>query len=229
MAAPVLPEGSGVLVDIGLTLVNPSGEKLSNALKQRLGVSLAPDLCVEAFRRAIFARDQRAFDLHDNEAFWEAWCAAAGIPRAAAPGLRALIAELESWPERLWTELEPGALSCLDRLRARGHPLGVVSVSDGHLREDLRLWGLDSFFDVVVDSGESGLEKPDPAAFLHALAALALPPERCCFIGDDWRRDVEPAVALGFQGVYHYDPLGLYRGGLDGIHRIETLLAIGHP
>jgi HAD superfamily hydrolase (TIGR01509 family) len=229
VAAHVLPEGAGVLVDIGLTLVNPSGEKLSRALKQRLGVSLEPHRCVASFRRAIFARDQRAFALDDTQAFWESWCAAAEIPREAAPELSALIAELDRWPERLWTDLEPGALDLLGHLRARGHRLGVVSVADGYLREELRQVGLDSFFEVIVDSGEAGLEKPDPAAFLHALAALGLPPERCCFIGDDWRRDIEPTAALGFQRVYHYDPLGLYRGGLNGIHRLETLHALGHP
>ncbi len=56
------------------------------------------------------------------------------------------------------------------------------------------------WFDVVIDSCEVGLRKPDPAIWQLTLERLECTPERSIFL-DDHPANVEAAVALGMQGV----------------------------
>lgn len=87
--------------------------------------------------------------------------------------------------------------------RAAGVRTGVLSNS----------WGTDSYpverlaaaFDVVLFSGEIGVRKPDPQAYLLAAEALGLAPEQIVFV-DDLTTNVEAAEAVGMSGVMHRDP-----------------------
>ena len=54
--------------------------------------------------------------------------------------------------------------------------------------------------DVFVDSTDVGARKPDPAAYLAAAEALAVPPERIVFL-DDTPACVRGADAVGMVGV----------------------------
>ena len=53
-------------------------------------------------------------------------------------------------------------------------------------------------FDVVVDSSQVGIRKPDPAIYQHLIDALALDPEAIAFF-DDFEENVEAALRLGIQ------------------------------
>jgi putative hydrolase of the HAD superfamily len=59
-------------------------------------------------------------------------------------------------------------------------------------------------FDVVVDSSEVGVRKPDPAIFRELLRRVELAPDRVAFV-DDLPRNVTAAAALGIRAVTFTD------------------------
>jgi HAD superfamily hydrolase (TIGR01509 family) len=89
----------------------------------------------------------------------------------------------------------------LGRLRAAGLRLGIVSNSDGRVEEALAASGMRDLFDVVIDSGLVGVEKPDPAIFRAALDALGIGPEEALYVGDMYEVDVVGARAAGIEAV----------------------------
>ena len=109
----------------------------------------------------------------------------------------------------------PGARAALDRLRARGIRLGVVSNQSGVARG---LFGLDEVRAVnarvaellgpfgtwrVCPHGEAErcrCRKPAPGLVLAAAADLGVPPEACVVVGDIGA-DVEAATAAGARAV----------------------------
>ena len=83
------------------------------------------------------------------------------------------------------------------RCRAAGLRTAVVSNAEGPPRP-----GLAGLVDVVLLSGETGVRKPDPEAFLLAARRLGVAPERCVLV-DDLPANVRGAVAAGMTGVLH--------------------------
>jgi putative hydrolase of the HAD superfamily len=68
------------------------------------------------------------------------------------------------------------------------------------------LFAVDELFDVVVDSSQVGLRKPDPAIFLLTCERLGLRPEQCLFV-DDLRCNVDAAADLGMTTLQCKDPV----------------------
>lgn len=85
----------------------------------------------------------------------------------------------------------------LDRLRAEGLTLGVVSNFEEWLERLLERLGVRSYFEVRVISGAEGLEKPDPRIFRLAMERASVEPAASVYVGDSPEFDVEPALALG--------------------------------
>ncbi|MCW2605775.1 MAG: hypothetical protein JWO60_468 [Frankiales bacterium] len=73
----------------------------------------------------------------------------------------------------------------------------MLSNADGPARP-----GLDGLADLVLLSGETGLRKPDPAAFTDAASRLGVAPAECVLV-DDLAGNVRGAVAAGLVGVLH--------------------------
>ncbi len=100
--------------------------------------------------------------------------------------------------------LVPGATEVIPRL-ARKYVLGILSsarLGPGmELRAQLQADGLLAYFRAAFFSNETGLYKPDPAAFQHLLGALRLPPESVVYIGDDPEEDIRGAQGAGMRAV----------------------------
>lgn len=64
---------------------------------------------------------------------------------------------------------------------------------------------LDDLFEVIVASGEVGVEKPDPKIYYLTAEKLGVAPEECLFI-DDIGRFTAAAEAVGMQTVTFLDP-----------------------
>ena len=85
----------------------------------------------------------------------------------------------------------------LERLRAAGLRLGVVSNFEEWLEQLLEDLGVSSFFEVQVISGVEGMEKPDPRIFRLAMERAGVSPEVSVYVGDNPEFDVGPAAAVG--------------------------------
>jgi putative hydrolase of the HAD superfamily len=68
---------------------------------------------------------------------------------------------------------------------------------------------LDSFFDHIVTSEESGADKPDPASFKLALEKTGIPAGETWMIGDSFEKDIAGARHAGFITIMiHSDKTG---------------------
>ncbi len=81
----------------------------------------------------------------------------------------------------------PGTVALLERLRAGGIPVGLVTASR-NARAALAAAGLEVDFDVIVD-GQTAADanlpgKPDPAMFLEAARRLGVPPGAAAVVED---------------------------------------------
>ena len=97
--------------------------------------------------------------------------------------------------------LLPDARDVLDRLRAAGLSLGVVtSGSRRRIERDLTRLSLDSFFDAVVCSEDAARRKPHPEPLLLGLDRIGASPERAACVGDS-PEDIEMSRAAGVFSV----------------------------
>jgi putative hydrolase of the HAD superfamily len=119
------------------------------------------------------------------------------------PGLAAAIAEDYAGRRRARMCLFPDALACLDRHRAAGIPLGLVTNGDARQqRWKLERWDLAKYFDAIVIEGEFGAGKPDAAVYRHVLDKLRVEPADACMVGDNLEFDVDGAQRLGMHGLW---------------------------
>jgi putative hydrolase of the HAD superfamily len=84
--------------------------------------------------------------------------------------------------------------------------LGLISNFYGNVAELCREASLADLLDVIVDSAEIGVSKPDPEIFRIALARLDLTPAQAIFVGDSYERDIEPARGLGMKTIWLKGP-----------------------
>jgi HAD superfamily hydrolase (TIGR01509 family) len=122
----------------------------------------------------------------------------------------------------LWTQVEDGAHEVLEALQRDGYRLGVISNADGRIQSLLERVGLLPHFEFVIDSGNLGVEKPDPAIFREGCRRLDLPPNECLYVGDLYPVDYLGAREAGLQAVL-LDPLVLYGGRATTIATLTDL------
>lgn len=82
------------------------------------------------------------------------------------------------------------------------YEIALVSNFYGNLSAVIQDFGLSRCFRVVVDSAVVGIRKPDPAIFQLAIDRLKLKPEDITVIGDSYKKDIEPARALGCNAIW---------------------------
>ncbi len=112
--------------------------------------------------------------------------------------------------------LFPGATDALDRLRAEGVRLGMMTngAADAQ-RSKIERFSLARYFDHIVIEGEFGTGKPDPRVFETLLSALDAAPEDTWAVGDNLKFDVLAPMQLGLHGIW-VDPRNAALDGLDG-------------
>ncbi len=190
-----------VLFDAGNTLLFLDHDRMAAAVGAVLGVPLDPQRLAGAAGYAARAAERaRGIDRDRARVYLEALFAGAGVPAARMGDVGDCLRRLHG-EGHLWCRLAPGTREALDRLRAGGLRLGVVSNSDGRVEEALIAAGLRDCFDVVLDSALLGVEKPDPAIFLAALGALGVAPSDALYVGDLYDVDVVGARAAGMEAV----------------------------
>jgi HAD superfamily hydrolase (TIGR01509 family) len=190
-----------VLFDAGNTLVFLDYVRLA----EEVGAALQLPLTGEGLRQHESAATRAmeraaATDQARATAYLEALFLHGGVPRDRMGEVRDCLGRMHR-QLHLWCSVAEGAAESLRRLRDAGLRLGVVSNSDGRVEEALEAAGLRRYFDVVIDSGRVGLEKPDPRIFYAALDALGVEASEALYVGDLYEVDVAGANAAGIEAV----------------------------
>lgn len=199
-----------VFFDAGETLVHPapSFPELFAAIVTREGHPREPveiqeglTMVSDAFEEAAVANALWTTSPESSRRFWgmvyDRFLDTLGIP---ADG------ELSDTLYREFTDLRnyeafDDVRPALDRLRADGLRIGLISNFEPWLDDLLVRLELQSLFDVRVISGIEGMEKPDPRIFRLALARADLVPEETVYVGDIPDFDVAPAASVGMYPV----------------------------
>lgn len=201
-----------VIFDAGNTLLFLDFDRLAREVGTAIGVALdGPRIAATAPDAArALERKERLTDRERATRYLELLFLHAGVDPLQLPAVREALLQMHA-TRHLWSGVHPGTPKALARLRELGIPLAVVSNSDGRVEEALRVAGIRDAFDVVIDSAVVGVEKPAPAIFGHALAALGVAAHEAIYVGDIYEIDVVGARAAGLDVVL-VDPDGRNAG-----------------
>jgi putative hydrolase of the HAD superfamily len=194
-----------VFLDAGGVLVTPNWARVAEMLG-RHGVAVSATTLASAELHA-----KRQLDAEfkgklpaarpDGWSYFDLVLEHARVTHTAA--VDAAYADLREYDARrnLWEHVPQDVVPALERLRALGLKLVVVSNTNGTLKELLARIGLAPRIDVVIDSFEEGVEKPDPRLFRIALDKAGARVESTVHVGDLYYVDVVGARAAGLRAV----------------------------
>ena len=115
-------------------------------------------------------------------------------------------------------------LPAMDLLKQQGYTLGIISNMNAPGDELAESLGLTPCLDLVVTSGEVGLEKPHPPIFHEALRRAGVDADDAVHVGDQLSSDVNGARNVGIQPIL----LDRDRNHIDYSEcpRIDTLMEL---
>jgi HAD superfamily hydrolase (TIGR01509 family) len=215
-----------ILFDVGNTLSYLDHGELSHIAGQ-VGITVAAEALAKAEAVAKRRYEQILRQGASHEGGWllymRAIFEATGLAESEA-ARAAEAAKVEHARFNLWRKVPAGLIAGLRRARAAGIRLGIVSNSEGALKDLLDRVALSEHFETVVDSGLETVRKPDPAIFRLALARMNIGPEAVLYAGDIPEVDVVGARAAGLDAVL-IDTLDHYPD-YDDAPRFASALAL---
>lgn len=186
------PNWSMYLNSIPFFLVNQKLVRAFNKVRHEIrfhdcdeGVHPESEECFSALQASLLAKE---LSLSDNEAdelitriFYGKW-------------------------EKTFRRIRPfsGAAPLLQSIKDRGMKLGALS--DFPVGRKLEYFGLDSYWDVVMASHESGALKPSEKPFLELARRLETDPSEILYVGNNPRYDVVGCRKAGMMSAYVAPP-----------------------
>jgi putative hydrolase of the HAD superfamily len=202
-----------VFLDAGGVLVHPNWTRVSETLV-RHGVRVSADALAAAephAKKRLDAGDtiRTTSDHQRGWTYFNLVLTEAGIPLSGATA--SALAELHVYHQasNLWETVPDEVRPALAALRARGYRLVVVSNANGTLHRMFDRLALTPAFDLIFDSHQEGVEKPDPRFFQIALDRSGATASTTVHVGDLYHVDVVGARAAGITPVL-IDSANLY-------------------
>jgi putative hydrolase of the HAD superfamily len=211
-----------VFLDAGGVLVFPNWDRVATALG-RHGVTVGGAALAAVELAAKHEVDTGAAGESDLVRGWRVFgrvFARAGVTDATA--IDAAIGDLQAYHAEfnLWETVPADVVPALRRMRAMGCKLVVVSNANGRMRVALDRVGIGPHVDLVLDSFEERVEKPDPRIFQLALERIGSSIDTTVHVGDLFHTDVVGARAAGLR------PILLDRGNLYGDYDCERIASL---
>ena len=213
-AATKLPRA--MLIDMDDTILSAYGrpEIAWNTIASEFAEELAPlppqqvATAVLAFARNFWATAEPAWRLKLGEA--RRLTVKGGFARLAAAGHAALPDDLAArLADRFTTYREeemfvfPGAHEAIDRLKARGVKLALVTNGAADTqRAKVERFELSHRFDHIQIEGEHGFGKPEERAYLHAMDALGVTASDTWMVGDNLEWEIVAPQKLGIYAIW---------------------------
>lgn len=177
--------------DWGGVLNGKPGKYFAEAVASEIGVT------VEQYQTAYFHHNQK---VNKGEVTWQQlWeLVTAELGRSNEPELVQKIIQISE--DANADNLNEDMLALVDRLRANGYKVGLLSNNSADKAALMRERGLDKRFDVLDISVETGLVKPNPEAFIHLAQGLNADIKDLIFI-DDTPKSLSTAEETGFTPI----------------------------
>lgn len=96
----------------------------------------------------------------------------------------------------------PGAVELLEYLKDKGYKLAVISNNDGNTERKCDEVSIREYFDIILDSTNLDMIKPDPRIFDHALKELGLTSREAIHVGDMYGADVMGGMNAGLDVIW---------------------------
>jgi HAD superfamily hydrolase (TIGR01509 family) len=222
-------------LDAGNTVIFLDHDRLADILREAIGFDVPARVLVDAEGEA--KRRAETGDLFDVAWTHRArpgagsWgrnigtlALAAGLPAERVGAL--LDHAWRHHEERnLYSKVPAGLGAALDEARGRGVKVAIVSNSEGMLDALFVDLGIRGHFDLVVDSGRVGVEKPDPRIFAVALEHFGVPAARALHLGDFYATDIVGARAAGVRCAL-VDPFAHYAGRHPDVPRVAGVVEV---
>ena len=195
-----------VFLDAGGVLLNPDWRRVSGILA-RYGIRATSGQLVQAEQVAKRQMDEHGVrhatqDITHADGYLGWVVRATGIAHDHEALHRAAgDFDAEHARDNLWSEMPADVPGALERLRATGYRLAVISNAEPNLRDRIAAAGISPFFESIVISAEVGAEKPDRAIFEEALDRMAVAPGRAIHVGDFYSVDVVGARGVGITPI----------------------------
>lgn len=199
MGSAAMASGRAVISDFGGVLTTPLAAAFQQ-VSERAGITFQ-DLGTAMAMAGVALGENPLYALETGRLSELDFMAALSAELSRARGEQV---SLEGFGEALFSGLRPNGrfLAFLQTLRARGHAMAICT---NNVREWSSRWRamipVTELFDVVVDSSELGVRKPDPHIYETTLAALEVAPRDAVFI-DDLEINCDAAAALGMRAVW---------------------------
>jgi putative hydrolase of the HAD superfamily len=101
--------------------------------------------------------------------------------------------------------VRPAMVELIRHLRSVGIATAIVTNNVRALGSWRQALDWDELVDIVVDSCQVGMRKPEPRIYHHVCDVLAVSPAESVFL-DDMASNVEAAVGVGMRGILVTDP-----------------------
>ena len=211
-AMPPLPRA--MLIDMDDTILSAYGRIAWNTVATEFAEEFAPlppqqvAAAVLSFARSFWSTAEPAWRLKLGEA--RRLTVQGGFDALAADGHARLPADLAIRIADRFTAYReeetfvfPGAHDALDRLRALGVKLALVTNGAADTqRAKVERFELAHRFHHVQIEGEHGFGKPEERAYRHAMAALGVTAPDTWMIGDNLEWEVEMPQRLGIYSIW---------------------------
>ncbi len=222
-----MPRTETLFLDAGGVLVNPNWTRVATHLAAH-GVPMDAARLEAAdplARRALDTPEnlRASSDGRKRWVFMELVLSHAGVELSERTD--AALRDVREYHDRanLWESVPDEVPEALRRMRGMALRLAVVSNANGTVRSLFERIRLLPLVDLVLDSREEGVEKPDPRFFELALKRMEAKAGTTVHVGDLYEADVRGARAAGIEPVL-LDRAGLYPD-VD-CERVPSLLAL---
>lgn len=82
---------------------------------------------------------------------------------------------------------------------------------------------INTLVDSIVSSEEAGVEKPNQRIFELALEKAGCKAEECIFVGDDYEKDIQGALAMHIRAIHSTNPNDFPQLLLDFLHKEKEI------
>jgi HAD superfamily hydrolase (TIGR01549 family) len=203
-----------LFIDAGGVLCHPAWTRVSRALATE-GVDISAEALTRAEPLAKKDIDKAAVIGSSNDVvrgwlYFDKVLEHAGLSLSEATNAALAVLREYHRSENLWEYVPDDVKPALSRLRDLGLTLVVVSNANGRLRHLFDRLGLSEYFDVVLDSHDWGVEKPDARLFEIALQQSGSVRDTTAHVGDLYHIDVTGARNAKLREGILLDAAGLY-------------------